>query len=390
LRTFGFTMNTTLATACLIFVIGINVPAFCQEEPDPFLDTSTPSPKSFETTGFFKVEGNWQEPEGTLRDMWPSIPSPVEFNRHFAEPSKVWRVEGGYFAAFDGGEWGGGLFFAQDKAARWTRIVDAHIQDLCRFEGDEFLASGGIAHMSHEGGKAFLITRKPTGEWQSRRVFQSDLGVPRIVGTTMTNPFGEANSMKMIVLDVSDSTGLPAPLMGINHLGAVCYLGFRTGFESEKPILPLKPRVAGPEEVVVRKIEESLPDDEEKTSEFLWSRFANKPEEKRFDHVATAAWDAAWLMFANSLTKRAREAGLDSESLQKVLDAMSKDPVNSKPCLPVGAYQSARNGNPVWIVVVKWGQETQTNPDIQIIGGHVRVFAFDQKTLKKIGFTSCR
>lgn len=383
-------MNTTLATTCLLLVIGIYAPVFSQEEPDPFLDTSTPPIPTFETTGFFKVDGSWQEPEETLRDLWPSIPSPLEFNRHFTEPSKVWRVEGGCFAAFDGGEWGGALFFAQDKATRWTRVVDTHIQDLCRFEGDVFLASGGIAHMSHEGGKSFLITRKPTGEWQSRKVFQSDLGIPRIVGTTMTDPNGEAKSMKLVVLDVADSIGLPAPLMGVDSRGAICYLGFRVGATNGDSNLPIKPRVAGPEEVVVRKIDETLPDDEEKTSAFLRAHFANKPEEKRFDHVATTAWDSAWQMFANSLTRRAAETGLDSESLQKVLDALFKDPSNSNPCLPVGAYQSVRNGNPVWIVVVKWGLETKTNPDIQIIGGHVRVFAYDQKTLKKVGFTSCR
>jgi hypothetical protein len=202
------------------------------DEIDPFSDNPPPQqqqapPKEFETTGVFKVApavgGN---PESIPSEDWPKIEMPTSFNRHFDRPLKIWRVDGGYFGAFDGGEWGGALFFAVGDEPKWTRIIDTHIQDLERFEGDTFLATGGLAHLSLSGGSAYLITRLPTGEWQARMIFSSEIGIPRVAGTSATDAFLKAESKKLIVLGLEYPLG-SEPLFGVDVTGAIHYLGER-------------------------------------------------------------------------------------------------------------------------------------------------------------------
>ena len=202
------------------------------DEIGPFSDNPPPQqlqapPKEFETTGFFKVApavgGN---PESISSEDWPKIEMPTSFNLHFDRPLKIWRVDGGYFGAFDGGEWGGALFFAAGNAPKWTRIIDTHIQDLQRFEGDTFLATGGLAHLSLSGGSAYLITRLPTGEWQARMIFTTETGIPRVAGTSATDAFLKAVSKNLIVLGLEDLLDRQ-PFFGVDVTGAIYYLGDR-------------------------------------------------------------------------------------------------------------------------------------------------------------------
>ncbi len=203
------------------------------EETDPFaviplgVSEKKEIKEEFETTGAFKVVPVRGWIEGIPSEDWPKIESPTNFNRHFDRAFRIWRVDGGYFGAFDGGEWGGALFFAADNAARWTRIIDTHIQDLERFEGDTFLAAGGVAHLSQSDGEAYLIIRQPTGKWQARKIFSSNMGVPRIIGTSATDAFWRANSKKLIVLGLEYPLG-SEPFFGVDVSGTIHYIGEST------------------------------------------------------------------------------------------------------------------------------------------------------------------
>jgi hypothetical protein len=210
------------------------------DEFDPFTDTPAAMEqqatlKEFVTTAAFKVApvAGW-DPESIPSEDWPKIENPTSFNRHFDRPFRIWRVDGGYFSAFDGGEWGGALFFATGGAPKWTRIIDTHIQDLERYEGDTFLATGGLAHLSLSGGAAYLITRLPTGEWQSRMVFSSKVGIPRVAGTSATEIFLKAESKKLIVLGLDDPMGRE-PFFGVDTTGAIHYLGERSNNQPSEP-----------------------------------------------------------------------------------------------------------------------------------------------------------
>lgn len=195
------------------------------DEINPF--AAPVPPKQFHTTGQFIVSlvESWNS-ESIRPDDSPKD-NPTNFNRHFDRPFSIWRVDGGYFGAFDGGEWGGALFFSTHDATKWTRIIDTHIHELRRFEGDTFLASGGLAHITLSGGAAYLITRLPSGRWQARMVFSSEVGIPRIIGTSTTVDFQRADSKKLIVLGLEHPLG-SEPFFGVDITGAIHYLGEHT------------------------------------------------------------------------------------------------------------------------------------------------------------------
>ena len=208
------------------------------DETDPFAESQPaekqpPTPKEFKTTAAISITpATGQNPEIIPSEDWgwrklEKIEKPTNFNRHFDRPFRIWRVDGGYFGAFDGGEWGGALFFATDDATRWTRIINTHIQDIECFEGDRFLATGGLAHLSLSAGTTYLVTRTPSGQWQARMVFSSDIGIPRVVGTSMTDAFLRAESKKLVVVGLEYPLGRE-PFFGVDPTGAIHYLGERT------------------------------------------------------------------------------------------------------------------------------------------------------------------
>ena len=115
-----------------------------------------------------------------------------------------------------------------------------------------------------------------------------------------------------------------------------------------------------------------------------------KPDEKKFSSYTTEKWQQNYGAFAAALVKMADEQKLDSSSLRKALDLVLKDPKNKIACLPVGAYQTTLDDKPVWIITVKWeGLPMDGNGKIRGLG-HIRVLVFDQKSLKQVGFVTCR
>jgi len=119
---------------------------------------------------------------------------------------------------------------------------------------------------------------------------------------------------------------------------------------------------------------------------FLWGNFANKPEEHQFDSYGADNWKDNFAVFAKTLVQKADDHKLDSASLRKALDLVLKDSYDKIAYLPVGAYQTTLDGELIWLIAVKWEYPAMgKNAGL----GHIRVFAFNQKTLKKVGFVTC-
>lgn len=201
------------------------------EEVDPFADhgEQVPDPPKeglFTAAGLTvkPVEG-WN-PKAIERADWPEVEPPTQFNRSFEAPTAVWRIDGGFLASFNAGEFGGALFFARHDARKWSKILDAHVSHLERFEGDSYLAAGGLAHLETTEGRAFLLTRGETGKWKAKLAFETQVGVPLIIGTSFTIPVFEAKADKLIVIALDSHWGWD-PLFGISQAGAVHYLGER-------------------------------------------------------------------------------------------------------------------------------------------------------------------
>lgn len=197
-------------------------------DPDPFGELPAselqPAKGKFFAGGVTVKLVEDSNPEVVLEKDWPQIQPPTAFNQAFQKPAKIWRMDGGFIASFDAGEFGGALFFATTDAKRWTKVLDAHIQHLERYEGDTLLAVGGLAHLDNEHGRAHLLSRTNKGRWQARVVFETQVGVPSIIGTTVTDIAFKAKAERLIVIGLESTWGWK-PLFGISSKGTLHYLG---------------------------------------------------------------------------------------------------------------------------------------------------------------------
>jgi hypothetical protein len=139
------------------------------------------------------------------------------------------------------------------------------------------------------------------------------------------------------------------------------------------------------EAVVVRTLDVRLPHDEDEQNEFLWNTFANNPDEEQFDLDVTEDWRDTFAVFAQTIVKKAGNQGLDAKSLRKALDVILQDSGGKLAYVPVGAYQTRLEAHPIWIVTVKWESASAKGAGL----GHIRRFAFDQKSLKRVAYCTC-
>ncbi|SKA88351.1 hypothetical protein SAMN02745166_01405 [Prosthecobacter debontii] len=183
--------------------------------------------KNFVTT--LGVEVNALRPDPFVhlkRDEWPNIKPHVAFNHLFQEPLMLARLEGGYLASFEAGEFGGGLFYAQEEDEGWTRLIVGHFQDIQIFDQDHVLVTGGLEHMWVNGGETYLLTRTRQGKWKSRHVFSSRDGMPRLVGFCDLKALLGKESLFLYVLAVNSPSGFEW-FLGVDKTGTVHVLGER-------------------------------------------------------------------------------------------------------------------------------------------------------------------
>ena len=107
-------------------------------------------------------------------------------------------------------------------------------------------------------------------------------------------------------------------------------------------------------------------------------------------------WRKNYDVFSKALVKEAEESKLESASLAKILKLILEDPENKDiALLPVSAHSMKLDGEPVWIVTLKWEMASAVVPggtgvaSLQATLAHERDFTFTQKTLKKVGFITC-
>jgi HEAT repeats len=80
-------------------------------------------------------------------------------------PNAALRVDGGWLAGSDRGEWGGELVWLGDDGLRQT-IRDGNITNLHRF-GDRIVAVSGLAHMMSNEGNLLTVERMASGSWRA-------------------------------------------------------------------------------------------------------------------------------------------------------------------------------------------------------------------------------
>jgi hypothetical protein len=101
------------------------------------------------------------------------------------------------------------------------------------------------------------------------------------------------------------------------------------------------------------RIEGALPADQNQRS--IWLSEHIDCMEGRFGSLTTRGWRANYEFFSRALIDKADRAGFDSESLAKVIRCILAD-ASGQPLayVPVAAYETTLNGEPVWVVAIHW------------------------------------
>jgi hypothetical protein len=150
--------------------------------------------------------------------------------------------------------------------------------------------------------------------------------------------------------------------------------------------------------VVVRTIDASLPPDQDERS--VWLSENIDPEDSKFPDQTTRHWQKDYAFFSEALLGKAKAAGLDVESLSNVLNAVQADAGREYLAhLPIAAYATRLNDEPVWILVIHWEQCLPIPPGYRMPPeyrmppqrlSHHRIYAFTQRDLKLVAGISCR
>jgi hypothetical protein len=140
-------------------------------------------------------------------------------------------------------------------------------------------------------------------------------------------------------------------------------------------------------DVTVERLTLNLPSDDRAAAQTLWRSFSNQPAERKFTVVPVHDCRRVYPKYVDELVRRAANAKLESDSLQRILNAIDQKR-GSLAVLPVGAYRATQGTKAIWIVVCKWEIESAgSNPDIRL--GHVRMFAYDVATIEQVAFKTC-
>jgi hypothetical protein len=144
--------------------------------------------------------------------------------------------------------------------------------------------------------------------------------------------------------------------------------------------------------VVVRRIDASLPSDQDERS--VWLSEHIDPEDSKFPNQTTRHWQKDYEFFSEALLGNAKAAGLDAESLSKVFKAVQADAGREYLAhLPIAAYATRLNAEPVWILVTHWEYCLALPPGERMPPqrlSHHRIYAFTQRDIKLVAGISCR
>jgi hypothetical protein len=142
--------------------------------------------------------------------------------------------------------------------------------------------------------------------------------------------------------------------------------------------------------VVAARLEGALPADQNQRS--LWLSEHIDCMEGSFGSQTTRGWRGNYDVFSRALIDKANRSGFDSESLTKVLRCILAGAAGLPLAyVPVAAYETTLNGEPVWVVAVHWEEYFGPEHSIPAVPlGHIRSYAFTQKDLKQVGFITCR
>ena len=107
-----------------------------------------------------------------------------------------------------------------------------------------------------------------------------------------------------------------------------------------------------------------------------------------FDPQTSRRWRTNYTLFSQALVESAKKEHLDASSLAKVLKNLRFAPVNKNDAiLPVAARSTIRDGEPVWVVTLRWEIAKWVADGAKL--AHIEEFTVIQKALKQVDFSTC-
>lgn len=135
-------------------------------------------------------------------------------------------------------------------------------------------------------------------------------------------------------------------------------------------------RVLKDSELIVQKVAIPLPHDLKAREDHLYKNYTARVLESEFGKGVLAKVKTRNHLEA-VLLQKAREAGADHESLKAVFNVIfQKGAIEDQEYIPFAAYETAMDGDPVWIVMLAWEDFN-----------YIAAYAYNQRTIKRVGIT---
>lgn len=116
----------------------------------------------------------------------PSLPFPVPQGIRktiMHPPSVVMKTSDGLLVGFDGGEWGGGLYWIASDGKKYVELGQSNVRGLVQVADDEVLSLEGLNHGGSYEGAARWVERA-SGTWASAATADLGAGPDTFVATS--------------------------------------------------------------------------------------------------------------------------------------------------------------------------------------------------------------
>ena len=141
--------------------------------------------------------------------------------------------------------------------------------------------------------------------------------------------------------------------------------------------------------VVVKQYPQPYPAQEGLRESFLMQNFLREDRSSLvLSQHTSGGWNTKYQVFSQEIVRRANALGFNYEALSRILETVRTDGQRQGYAyLPVGAYRTTMSGEPLWIVVLRWEVNHADRPTDSM--GHIRAYAFTERTLQQVGFVTC-
>ena len=144
-------------------------------------------------------------------------------------------------------------------------------------------------------------------------------------------------------------------------------------------------------EILVTKLENGVPTAQTSTNDFYRDKLLRGLEKRTPDVKSEKPkeWRKLYELCSAALIRGAKQSGWQSDSLEKLLRGLPAAEENKGlAVVPVAIHQTQDEGEPVWIITLKWEGEEIVKKRGNTMA-HIRHFWFSRKSLKQTGFLTC-